>query len=131
MLDLGIISEATSLIAESEEKGRSFTNNEKHFIMEYAFKIHDLELVTSLISNMEKEKENDEAFMSKYGSLLEEQEVWISQLENLLVALEMYRIEEEKALRKITFALKVCGVDVSVDDIKNKDAEEIKKMVRK
>jgi len=131
MLDLGIISKAASLIAESEEKGRSFTDKEKHFIMEYAFKIHDLELVTSLISNMEKEKENDEAFMSKYGSLLEEQEVWISQLENLLVALEMYRIEEEKALRKITFALKVCGVDVSVDDIKNKDAEEIKKMVRK
>ena len=66
-----------------------------------------------------------------HGFLLEEQEVWISQLENLLVALEMYRIEEEKALRKITFALKVCGVDVSVDDIKNKGAEEIKKMVRK
>ena len=43
----------------------------------------------------------------------------------------MYRIEEEKALRKITFALKVCGVDVSADKIKNKGAEEIKKMVRK
>jgi len=43
----------------------------------------------------------------------------------------MYRIEEEKALRKITIALKECGVDVSVDEIKNKGAEEIKKMVRK
>jgi len=75
------------------EKGWSFTDKEKHFILEYAFKIHELELVTSLISNMAIENETEEDFMSKYESLLEKQEVWISLLKNLLLALEIYRIE--------------------------------------
>jgi len=42
------------------EKGWSFTDKEKHFILEYAFKIHELELVTSLISNMAIENETEE-----------------------------------------------------------------------
>lgn len=131
MLELEIISKAAEIITESEKQSRSFTDKEKHFIMEYAFKTGDMELVTGLVVNMANEKENDKAFMSKYRALLDQKEIWISQLENLLVALEMYRIEEEKALKKITFALKACGVNVSVDEIKDKGTEEIKKMLKK
>lgn len=131
MLDLEIINEAVRIIRESEEKGRTFTDKEKHFITEYAFKTGDIELVAGLVTNMAKEKEDDETLMGRFGVLLGEKEAWITQLENLLVALEMYRIEEEKALNRITFILKVCGFDVSVENIKDKKVEEIKKIVKR
>lgn len=131
MLELEIISQAANMIAEIEKQGRPFTEREKHFIVEYAFKTGDMELVTGLAINMTNEKENNEPFMRKYSALLEQKEAWISQIENLLIALEMYRIEEERALEKITLALKACGVDVSVDEIKDKGSEEIKKMLKR
>ncbi|SCP97750.1 hypothetical protein [Anaerobium acetethylicum] len=131
MIDLDMINEAVKVIGAYEKDGRQFTEKEKHFVAEYAFKTGDMELVSGLVANMSIAKEDDVEFMNRYETLLGKREVWISQIENLLVALEMYRIEEEKALNKIAATLKICGVDVSVDDIREKGAGEIKQMIKK
>lgn len=56
---------------------------------------------------------------------------WVGQIENLLVALEMYRIEEEKAINRLTDILKVYGIDVSEEEIRQTDTEELKTKVKK
>lgn len=131
MINLDVISEAVKIIGVYEKDGRQLTEKEKHFVAEYAFKTGDMELVSGLVANMSLAKEDDVEFMNRYGALLGKREVWISQIENLLVALEMYRIEEEKALNKIAATLRTCGVEVSVDDIREKGAGEIKQMIKK
>ena len=55
----------------------------------------------------------------------------VEQIENLLVALEMYRIEEEKAINRLADILKVYGIDVSAEEIRQIDTEELKTKVKK
>ncbi len=131
MLDLMMISEAVKVIAASEEKGRTFTDKEKYFITECAFKTGDMELIKGLVDNMQNGKEDNEVIMGQYAALYDKSAVWIDRLENLLVALEMYRKEEEKVLIRISVALKACGVDVTLDEIRDKETNEIKKMAKK
>ena len=56
---------------------------------------------------------------------------WLEHIENLLVAIEMYRIEEEKAVRRLADVLNAYGIDVTIDEIKIADMKELKKKVQK
>lgn len=49
--------------------------------------------------------------------------------ENLLIALEMYRIEEEKAVKRITNFLTAHGIDISETAVKDSNVEELKSIV--
>ncbi len=53
----------------------------------------------------------------------------VSQIENLLVSIEMYRIEEEKAINRLAEVLTAYGVDVTEEQVRRADAEEIKEKV--
>lgn len=55
--------------------------------------------------------------------------VWINNIENILVALEMYRREEEKAVVRLANILKINGVDVSEETIRNSNTQEIKEII--
>lgn len=55
---------------------------------------------------------------------------WVEQVENLLVALEMYRIEEEKAISHLSDILTAYGIDVSAEEIRSTKAEEIRTTIR-
>lgn len=55
--------------------------------------------------------------------------VWINNIENILVALEMYRREEEKAVVRLANILKINGVDVSKETIRNSNTQEIKEII--
>ena len=54
---------------------------------------------------------------------------WAEQIENLLIALEMYRIEEEKAVKRITDFLTAHGIDISETAVKDSDVKELKTMI--
>ena len=68
--------------------------------------------------------------MVTYRAKYDMKPAWVEQVENLLVALEMYRIEEERAINHLSEILIAYGIDVSVDDIRSKETEEIKTTVR-
>lgn len=55
---------------------------------------------------------------------------WVEQVENLLVALEMYRIEEEKAINHLADILTTYGIDVSAEEIRTTETETLKTTVR-
>ena len=54
---------------------------------------------------------------------------WAEQIENLLIALEMYRIEEEKAVKRITDFFTAHGIDISETAVKDSDVKELKTMI--
>ena len=54
---------------------------------------------------------------------------WVEQIENLIVALELYRIEEEKAITKIAEFLQANGVSLDADSVRKTGTEELKEMV--
>ena len=51
-------------------------------------------------------------------------------MENLLVALEMYRVEEEKAINHLADILIAYGIDVSAEEIRTTETETLKTTVR-
>lgn len=67
--------------------------------------------------------------MEQYAKMIAMKPVWVSQIENLLVSIEMYRIEEEKAINRLAEVLTAYGVDVTEEQVRRADAEEIKEKV--
>lgn len=50
-------------------------------------------------------------------------------IEYLLISIEMYRLEEEKAINRLAEVLTAYGVDVTEEQVRRADAEEIKEKV--
>jgi len=73
--------------------------------------------------------ESDE-IMVTYRSKYDMKPAWVEQVENLLVALEMYRIEEEKAINHLADILTAYGIDVSAEEIRTTETETLKTTVR-
>ena len=67
--------------------------------------------------------------MEQYAKMIAMKPMWVSQIENLLVSIEMYRIEEEKAINRLAEVLTAYGVDVTEEQVRRADAEEIKEKV--
>lgn len=67
-----------------------------------------------------QEKDADrEKVKTKYMQLADKKPEWVEQIENLLIALEMYRIEEDKAVKRITDFLTAHGIDISETAVKD------------
>lgn len=55
---------------------------------------------------------------------------WIQQIEELINSLELFRMEEEVALNRITNILNAYGAEVSIEDMKDKETVEIKDIIK-
>lgn len=51
---------------------------------------------------------------------------WVSKLENLLSAIEIYRDIEEQAMTKIRAILKEKGIVISMEEMKSTDVDQIR-----
>lgn len=51
---------------------------------------------------------------------------WVSKLENLLSAIEIYRDIEEQAMTKIRSILKEKGIVISMEEMKSTDVDQIR-----
>lgn len=116
---------------EAVEKQSLFQKEEQKFVVEFAFKTNDKELTNKLIDELTMPDRDFEAIRTKYETLYDKKPKWVDQIENLLVALEMYRVEEEKAIYRISDVLKGYGIDVTPDEIRKTDTEELKQRVKK
>lgn len=116
---------------EIRKVSHSFTNEEKEFIVQFAFKTSDRELTNKLIDEiMEVVDEADSIrVMEKFSTMYDVKPAWVNQIENLLVSIEMYRIGEQKAISSLAEILGTYGVDVSEEEIKLADAKYINNKV--
>ena len=96
-----------------------FTEEEKNFVVQFAFRSGSKEDTISLIEALahSTDKVQSEEIMVTYRSKYDIKPAWVEQVENLLVALEMYRIEEEKAISHLSDILTAYGIDVSAEEI--------------
>lgn len=127
-MGLTIISETVSEMCKA---GHSFSDGEKEFVVQFAFKSGDKTLTNQLIDELSQCEDGQESqsIMEQYAKMIDMKPMWVSQIENLLVSIEMYRIEEEKAINRLAEVLTAYGVDVTEEQVRRADAEEIKEKV--
>ena len=82
-----------------------------------------------LIEELQEKDADREVIQTKYMQLADKKPEWAEQIENLVIALEMYRIEEDKAVKKITDFLTAHGIDISESVVKEADTEKLKSMI--
>lgn len=126
-MGLQIISET----AEAVSKQPLFSQMEQQFIVEFAFKSNDRELTNKLMEELTKQEKDANAILVRYTAMLDEKPQWIGRIENLLVALERYRMEEEKAVNHLADILKAYGIDMSAEEIRKIDTDALKERVKK
>lgn len=126
-MGLQIISET----AEAVSKQPLFSQAEQQFIMEFAFKTNDGELTNKLMEELAKQEKDANAIMVRYTAMLDEKPQWIGRIENLLVALERYRLEEEKAVNHLADILKAYGIDMSAEEIRKINTDDLKERIKK
>lgn len=129
-MNLEIIEEAAFVMNESKH---DFTESQKEFVVQFAFKSANKDLTSQLIEELRhSENETESAqIIQNYSAMILEKPNWVAQIENLLVALEMYRIEEEKAINRLADILCAYGINVSVEEIRQTDTEELLTKVKK
>ena len=129
-MNLAMVNEANIIM---NERDHLFTASEKEFVVQFAFKTGDKENTNKLIGELIQSKDDTESqqIIQKYSSVYHIKPQWVEQIENLLVALELYRIEEEKAINRLAEILGAYGIDVSAEEIRMTNSEELKEIVKK
>lgn len=125
-MSLYIVNEA---VVEMNAKEYSFGEEERKFILEFAFKSQDKELTKQLMMELKHSNQNSEVVMKRFDALLDQKPTWLTQIENLLVALEMYRIEEEKAINRLLEIMRAYNIDISEDMLRSQPLDEVKERI--
>ncbi|MFA9375629.1 MAG: hypothetical protein ACERKZ_02630 [Lachnotalea sp.] len=126
-MSIQVISEKAETVAQK----LLISKAEQLFVVEFAFKTSDKELTNKLIDELAVPNKNTDSIIAKYEAMLDEKPVWIGQIENLLIALEMYRIEEEKAINRLADILNAYGIDVTADEIRTVGTNDLKERVKR
>lgn len=126
-MSLIMITESMKLM---EKKNIRLGAKEKEFVLQYAFQTGSPELTEKLIEELAKEDADFEKIKTKFEQANRKVPDWVEQIENLLVALEMYRIEEEKAIKRIADFLRSNGVEIDEAELLESDTDKVKDMVR-
>ena len=124
-MNLAVVNEA---VTEMNGVEHQFTEEEKNFVVQFAFRSGSKEDTICLIEALahSADKAESDEIMVTYRAKYDMKPAWVEQVENLLVALEMYRIEEEKAINHLADILTAYGIDVSAEEIRTTETETLK-----
>lgn len=127
-MGLVAVAETAELISAKQVK---LSETDKEFVVQFAFSTGDMELTNKLIDELMEDGVDKGAVLQKYSTMTGFQPDWIKRIENLLVALEMYRIQEEKAIYTLSELLVVCGISLSEEKLRSMGTEAVQQMVKK
>lgn len=121
----------SEIMDEKQELLGTLADYEKEFVVQFAFKTSDQELTGKLIQELAEARDGDETkqIMQKYTAVYDQKPLWVNQIENLLVSIEIYRVEQERAITRLSQILGAYGIDVSEEELRTADAETIKAKV--
>ena len=128
-MNLAMVNEATIIM---KERDHSFAAWETEFVVQYAFKSGDKESTNKLINELMESRDDIESqqIMQRYSSMLNTKQNRVEEIENLLVTLALYRLEEVKAMKRLADILRAHGIDVTLEEIQKSDLEELKEIVQ-
>lgn len=98
---------------------------DKEFVLWFAFATGDKDLTEKLIEELMEKDIDKEIIRQKYETVAGIQPDWIRKIENLLVALEMYRMQEEKTIKNLTEILNAYGVDLQIKEMIENHSGEV------
>lgn len=127
-MSLVAVAETADLI---NSKQAVLSETDKEFVMQFAFSTDDKELTNKLIDELIEDDADKWAVIQKYSVLMGAQPDWIRRIENLLVALEMYRVQEDKAIQTLSELLTAYGADLSVEEIKEMSTDKVREHIEK
>ena len=113
------------------QKNISMTERDKEFVIQFAFRTNDRELTNKLIDELTDADADRDAVCRKYQTLTGFVPDWIQRIENLLISLEMYRVQEEQAVKTLSELLSACGISMSEEEIRNTDTAKVQERVKK
>ena len=113
------------------QKNISMTERDKEFVVQFAFRTNDKELTNKLIDELTDAGADRDAVCRKYQTLTGFVPDWIQRIENLLISLEMYRVQEEQAVKTLSELLSACGISMSEEEIRNTDTAKVQERVKK
>ena len=113
------------------QKNIVLTERDKEFVVQFAFRTNDRELTNKLIDELTEKGADRDAVCRKYQALTGFVPDWILRIENLLVSLEMYRVQEEQAVKTLSELLSACGISMSEDEIRRTDTAKVQERVKK
>jgi len=126
-MGLAFISETVMAVKNMPQ----FSKEEQQFVVEFSFKTNDKDLTNKLMDELAVPDRDFEMIKRKYQTMYDKKPKWVGQIENLLVALEMYRVEEEKAINRLSDILKGYGINVTPEEIRKTETQELKERVKK
>ncbi len=122
---MGFVSVAQT--AEMMEQNQAVLSDaDKEFVLQFAFAAGDKELTGKLIDELTGPDADKGAVYQKYEALTGFQPDWIRKIENLLVSLETYRIQEEKEINTLSEILTAYGADLTADEIKELSLDKVR-----
>ena len=114
-----------------QQKNIVLTERDKEFVVQFAFRTNDRELTNKLVDELTEAGADRDAVCRKYQTLTGFAPDWILRIENLLVSLEMYRVQEEQAVKTLSELLSACGISMSEDEIRKTDTAKVQERVKK
>ncbi len=102
----------TQAISNINEKKTELTQTEKEFVAQFIFRTGDGELTNKLIEELIQPGADRQRIFKKFEIMVELPSDWIQKLEELLIALEMYRIQGERTAKLLTGLLSGCHVSI-------------------
>lgn len=114
-----------------ERKKAGLSEPEKEAVLMFAYSTEDTELTEKFVDELSGKDANKQAVLSRYEALLGQQADWIRTVEALLIALERYRIEEEKASKKLLEMLEDYGIDLTVEEMKGFSKDMVREKLEK
>ncbi len=127
-MGLAAVTETAELF---RQKNISMTERDKEFVVQFAFRTNDKELTNKLVDELTEAGADRDAVCRKYQALTGFTPDWIQRIENLLISLEMYRVQEEQAVKTLSELLSACGISMSEDEIRRTDTAQMQKRVKK
>ncbi len=114
-----------------QQKNIVLTERDKEFVVQFAFRTNDRELTNKLVDELAAAGADRDAVCRKYQALTGFVPDWIQRIENLLVSLEMYRVQEEQAVKTLSELLSACGISMSEEEIRRTDTAQMQERVKK
>ena len=109
----------------------SMTERDREFVAQFAFRTNDKELTNKLTRELTDAGADRDFVCRKYQALTGSRLDWIQKIENLLISLEMYRMQEEQAVKTLSELLSACGISMSEDEIRRTDTARMQARVKK
>lgn len=127
-MGLAALPQAAKRVQQLEEM---LSETEKELIMQFTFRTGDMELTEKFIEELIQPFAEKEAICKKFQALEDRKPDWIQTIENLVVSLERYRIQEEKIEKEIAELLSVYGVVLSEKEIRELSLKEWQRFTEK